>query len=244
MKRCPDAQLLPRSRCQHHPAAPCASRSLLQHKVPDKLTDPSSVSCIHSITKTIGMLVTGMHGALQGRGLVQWQPAAATWCHALAPRLRQGWLGACGTRFLLAIGHAWRDAGAGRCRTEWASGAKQSACATHARSSTSALGHGALLPPCRRLAVAGAEGARRGSRVPIQVSCSGTEEGLGKEGWWHMERESRGRPPSQQSSDPSWLAPSPLLAAGLATRCLCTTWRACWRTRRRSTRRSVSRGGG
>ena len=33
-----------------------------QHKVPDKLTDPSSVTQIHSITKQIGMLATGMHG--------------------------------------------------------------------------------------------------------------------------------------------------------------------------------------
>ncbi len=33
-----------------------------QHKVPDKLTDPSSVTQIHIITKHIGMLVTGMHG--------------------------------------------------------------------------------------------------------------------------------------------------------------------------------------
>lgn len=37
--------------------------ALLQHKVPDKLTDPTSVTQIHAITKHIGMLVTGMHGA-------------------------------------------------------------------------------------------------------------------------------------------------------------------------------------
>jgi hypothetical protein len=38
----------------------------VQHKVPDKLTDPTSVTCIHSITKHIGMLATGMHGGAQG----------------------------------------------------------------------------------------------------------------------------------------------------------------------------------
>lgn len=36
--------------------------SALQHKVPDKLTDPTSVTQIHAITKRIGMLVTGMAG--------------------------------------------------------------------------------------------------------------------------------------------------------------------------------------
>jgi 20S proteasome subunit alpha 1 len=40
-----------------------------QHKVPDKLTDPTSVTLIHSITKRIGMLVMGMPG--DARSLVQ-----------------------------------------------------------------------------------------------------------------------------------------------------------------------------
>ncbi|EFN51840.1 hypothetical protein CHLNCDRAFT_27583 [Chlorella variabilis] len=40
-----------------------------QRKVPDKLTDPSSVTQIHSITKNIGMLLTGMHG--DARSLMQ-----------------------------------------------------------------------------------------------------------------------------------------------------------------------------
>jgi hypothetical protein len=39
----------------------------LQHKVPDKLTDPTSVTLIHSITKRIGMLVMGMPGELRHR---------------------------------------------------------------------------------------------------------------------------------------------------------------------------------
>lgn len=42
--------------------------ALLQHKVPDKLTDPTSVTQIHSITKQIGMLATGMHGRQGYRG--------------------------------------------------------------------------------------------------------------------------------------------------------------------------------
>jgi 20S proteasome subunit alpha 1 len=40
-----------------------------QKKVPDKLTDPSSVTNIHKITPSIGMLVTGLHG--DARSLVQ-----------------------------------------------------------------------------------------------------------------------------------------------------------------------------
>jgi 20S proteasome subunit alpha 1 len=40
-----------------------------QKKVPDKLTDPSSVTNIHKITPSIGMLTTGMHG--DARSLVQ-----------------------------------------------------------------------------------------------------------------------------------------------------------------------------
>ena len=36
----------------------------LQHKVPDRLTDASSVTQIHGITKHIGMLVTGMQGEI------------------------------------------------------------------------------------------------------------------------------------------------------------------------------------
>ena len=40
-----------------------------QKKVPDKLTDPSSVSNIHKITPSIGMLTTGIHG--DARSLVQ-----------------------------------------------------------------------------------------------------------------------------------------------------------------------------
>lgn len=45
------------------PACPslCLPPSL-QHKVPDKLTDPTSVTQIHAITKRVGMLVTGMAG--------------------------------------------------------------------------------------------------------------------------------------------------------------------------------------
>ncbi|KAL4433631.1 hypothetical protein ABPG75_000072 [Micractinium tetrahymenae] len=46
-----------------------------QHKVPDKLTDPTSVTQIFSITKQIGMLVTGMHG--DARSLVQTARAEA-----------------------------------------------------------------------------------------------------------------------------------------------------------------------
>jgi hypothetical protein len=38
----------------------------LQHKVPDKLTDPSSVTQIYTITKHIGMLVMGMLGERAG----------------------------------------------------------------------------------------------------------------------------------------------------------------------------------
>lgn len=41
---------------------PTLSYLCVQRKVPDKLTDPSSVTQIHSITKNIGMLLTGMHG--------------------------------------------------------------------------------------------------------------------------------------------------------------------------------------
>lgn len=40
-----------------------------QRKIPDKLVDPSSVTSIHKITRTIGMLVTGMQG--DSRSLVQ-----------------------------------------------------------------------------------------------------------------------------------------------------------------------------
>jgi 20S proteasome subunit alpha 1 len=40
-----------------------------QKKVPDKLTDPSSVTNIHKITPSIGMLTTGLHG--DARSLVQ-----------------------------------------------------------------------------------------------------------------------------------------------------------------------------
>lgn len=40
-----------------------------QKKVPDKLVDPTSVTNIHKITKSIGMLVTGIHG--DARSLVQ-----------------------------------------------------------------------------------------------------------------------------------------------------------------------------
>jgi hypothetical protein len=47
----------------------------LQHKVPDKLTDPTSVTQIHSITKHIGMLVNGMHG----EPLAQHSSALAAW---------------------------------------------------------------------------------------------------------------------------------------------------------------------
>ncbi len=40
-----------------------------QKKVPDKLTDPNSVTNIHKITPSIGMLATGLHG--DARSLVQ-----------------------------------------------------------------------------------------------------------------------------------------------------------------------------
>lgn len=40
-----------------------------QKKVPDKLTDPTSVTSIHKITPSIGMLATGLHG--DARSLVQ-----------------------------------------------------------------------------------------------------------------------------------------------------------------------------
>ena len=54
------------------PACPGSAHSTLlpslQHKVPDKLTDPTSVTQIHSITKHIGMLVNGLHGEPWGAG--------------------------------------------------------------------------------------------------------------------------------------------------------------------------------
>lgn len=42
---------------------------MTQKKVPDKLTDPKSVTSIHKITPSIGMLATGLHG--DARSLVQ-----------------------------------------------------------------------------------------------------------------------------------------------------------------------------
>lgn len=53
---------LERPNAQHTPPPCPAPVCVLQHKVPDKLTDPTSVTQIHSITKQIGMLATGMHG--------------------------------------------------------------------------------------------------------------------------------------------------------------------------------------
>ena len=50
----------------HSPHALCFQT---QKKVPDKLTDPSSVTNIHKITPSIGMLTTGIHG--DARSLVQ-----------------------------------------------------------------------------------------------------------------------------------------------------------------------------
>lgn len=62
-----DADVAHKCSCSQSPqfwvgchVAPACPR--LQHKVPDKLTDPSSVTQIFTITKQIGMLVTGMHG--------------------------------------------------------------------------------------------------------------------------------------------------------------------------------------
>ena len=69
---CCASRSAPAPRCPRLPCFVMFSICLplpVQHKVPDKLTDPDSVTSIHSITKHIGMLVTGIHGG--------WPPLSA-----------------------------------------------------------------------------------------------------------------------------------------------------------------------
>ena len=65
---------------------PCLPAYLsLQHKVPDKLTDPTSVTQIHAITKHIGMLVNGMHGEPPGPAQLSSGGCLPGWSWVLQP---------------------------------------------------------------------------------------------------------------------------------------------------------------